>query len=109
MKILKGLIYALLPAFIIIGCTSITIITRNDSGNKKVILSLPDGDYHQSIILVDDKKRDNIYIFSYSDSSILYINNAKTHPFPNYENIRSLDSEDSALRLQHEESIIEVN
>lgn len=60
-------------------------------------------------IKVHNETFDIEYQYVYNDSSILYISNAKTFTFPNYDNINNIDSEDSRLRLQDDDFIVETN
>lgn len=58
---------------------------------------------------VVNKNFDIEYQYIYADSSIFYISNAETFCFPNYNNIKNINTEESKLRLQDHRFVAESN
>jgi len=82
---------------------------ENDGHVDKIKMELPSNYINNYIHTADSKYYDNIWFYVYDDDSEIYINNAVTFTFPNYENIKSLNNDRSELRLQNEKFIISAN
>lgn len=94
------------------AATNTTVVRhRLENGDNvyKIRMTLPSNYTNNYGHIVYSKNSDNTWFYVYSDSSEVYINNAITFTFPNYENIKRLNNDQSKLRLQNESFIISAN
>lgn len=107
----KGLF--LVVALLTSCATTNTVLVRNklerDGHTLKVKLSIPSNYVENYMTIITSKYNDNVHHYIYGDSSEIYINNAITFAFPNYDNIKRLNNKESELRLQNVELIVAVN
>ncbi|MCC8034588.1 MAG: hypothetical protein LIO77_01480 [Rikenellaceae bacterium] len=75
----------------------------------KVSGNVPSNYHELKKIETHNKFFDIEYQYIYADSSMLYISNAKTFTFPNYSNIKNMNSDESILRLEDDDLIVETN